>query len=297
LTRLVAHFSVVNNAANRANNFPQLTHVDTGVERAQDAAYTAAGRLNGARVPAFYTVATHVAVPSTAGGSEQYAIADEASGAKPATHGRLPGATSDSLAVNVKTRQGWRLANSVGVAAGSAPLPAFAAATPAGVTSPAASTKAAADAQSRVLAVASSCATQATSPLVAKPASCGGVLDGVRSVPQFHVMAGVCETHWPTYTVALTGGRTLVLGAAEVTVRVRSTPGVVWRRSSVVTGLLGAAAKRNIPIRHGYVEHTSLSVALVVPSGGGQAKVLAVESGDLSARRLAAPDSSNAVRV
>jgi hypothetical protein len=51
---------------------------------------------------------------------------------------------------------------------------------------------------------------------------------------------------------------------------------------------MGVKARRHIQVAHGYIERASLSVAMIVPANGGRAHVLAVQSGDLSARRLAA---------
>jgi hypothetical protein len=289
MSALVTHFTAVNNAANRANDFTLLTHVDSGLERTQDAAYTKAGRVNGEKAPAFYTTAEHVAVPTTATSPLQYAIVEAASGLKPPAHGQLPANSAPLVSAYIKTPQGWRLANSVGLSSSRAALPVFGRATAVGVTSAAGTTKGAANASGRVAALANACATQGTSPLVAKPTSCGQVLDAVRAVPQFRVTASLGSTRWPTYTLALTGGQTLVIGAAEITVRVRTKPGAQWRTASVVTGLLGSAAKHNIPIGYGYVEQTSLSVALIVPANGGQATIVGVESGDLSAKRLGPP--------
>jgi hypothetical protein len=289
ITALVTHFTAVNNTANHSNDFALLTQIDSGLERTQDAAYTKAGRVNGEKVPAFYTSAVHVAVPTTATSPHQYAVVEAAAGEKPPVHAKLPANSSPLVSVYVKMAQGWRLANSVGLTGSHAGFPAFARPTAAGVTSPAGSTKGAANASARVVALANACATKATSPLVAKPTSCGQVLDAVRSVSQFHVTASLGSQRWPTYIVALTGGQTLVIGAAELAVRVSTKPGEEWRTASVVTGLLGLAAKRDIPIGYGYVEQTSLSVALIVPANGGQAQIVGVESGDLSARALKAP--------
>jgi hypothetical protein len=141
-----------------------------------------------------------------------------------------------------------------------------------------------------VLAAATSCVSQQTQAQVAKPASCGEITEA-RAVAGFHVTASLAGKRWPTYTVALADGSTLVIGAVDVSMRVGSAHGVQWQQGSIVTGLLGLATKTNPSVRYGYAEQLVMSVALTIPAGGGKATVLGVETGDLSAHQLSAPSS------
>jgi hypothetical protein len=286
---LVVRDTALNNTANHQNSYSQLTQVDGGLELEQDRAYTRAGTVNGYRVPAFYSLGKAVAVPTTAGASTQYAVAQVVVGAKPASHGQLPGATAPQLSVYAKTPQGWRLTNAVGVAPATH-LPAFAAPSSHGVTT-AGSAAAVKAAGSRVLAVANGCVSQQSSPQVATPPSCGEISQA-RSVTGFHVAASIGTKRWPTYTVGLASGATLVIGAVDVSMRVRAAKGIAWQQGSIVTGLLGLTAKTRPAVRYGFAEQLVLSVALVVPASGGKASVLGVETGDLSAHQLGAPSSS-----
>jgi hypothetical protein len=280
---LLRRYSVRNNRANLADNLAALRHLDTQTVLAEDKAYTRAGKVNGYSAGRFWAVPQRIAVASSSSASSKYFFASALSGPKPPKHGKAQGRTAPDVEIYIHTSHGWRLSESIGLPGDRSALPDYARTTT-GVVSPIGSAAGAANLPALVEGALKGCLGGTQSPLVSKPPNCGE-LDLLRRVSGFHVHAHLDSRTWPTYTVALAGGQTLVVAAREITIRVKSANGVEWTAPAIIPGLLGDPARGQTQVPHGYVEHSVATVALVIPPSG-PAKSLSVETDPLSASRI-----------
>ena len=281
---LLARYSVSNNQANHSDNLSALSRIDTQTTFAEDKAYTRAGRVDGYDAGRFWSVPQRIAAVGGRSTARQYFFATTLTSAKPPKNGRAQGKTAPDLEVYAHTAHGWQLAESVGLPGGGSALPEYAATTT-GVVSPAGSVAGARNPRPLVTAALNDCTASATSTLVSKPPDCGE-LDQLRQITGFAIHAHLDGRTWPSYSVALAGGQTLVVAAQEITIRVASRAGVQFRGPSIIAGLLGIRTSGASAIPRGYVEHAAATVALVIPAAGGQAKTVGVETDPLSASRI-----------
>jgi hypothetical protein len=271
--RLMTSYSIRNNQANAANDISQLAKLDTGPTLAEDRAYTKAGRVSGYQVGRFFAVPQRVAV------GDNFFVALSLNTAKPPVNGKVHGRSVPDVELYVHTGRGWRLLESLGIPGrGVAALPAFA-------SQPFGDHPNASNAHAQIAAAFTDCARQRTSSLVVD-GDCG-TFDALRQVTGFHVTGSLGSRQWGTYSIGLTGGRTLVIGAREATIRVHSDGGVEWDQPSILPGLLGLAT---LPatVRNGYVEKATVTVALIEPATGGRASVLAIDTEPIAAHAIGA---------
>jgi hypothetical protein len=280
---LLARYSVSNNQANHSANLPALSRIDTQTTFAEDRAYTRAGHIDGYNAGRFWSVPQRIAAVGTRSSARQYFFATTLTSAKPPKNGRAQGKTAPDLEVYAHTAHGWQLAESVGLPDGGSALPDYVETTT-GVVSPTGFVAGARNPEPLVAAALNDCTAGATSTLVSKPPDCGE-LDQLRQIG-FAIHAHLDGRTWPSYSVALTGGQTLVMAAQEITIRVASRAGIQFQGPSIIAGLLGIRTKGASAIPHGYVEHAAATVALVIPAAGGQAKTVGLETDPLSASRI-----------